>query len=178
MKGTASKSDGHIQGDRHIAGRGRTFHGGFQPRDLYVPHADVLFRRRIFAAAVAALALSWVFRLNMDIAKADYGVPVASLAGALAVILGTIAVSDFIARRMRFAGAALALCGKASMMIMYLHHAINSVLATYAGMHQILTFLLAILIPIALFALCDRFAWTRKVVLGADKPVNLFTFAK
>ncbi|WP_457807691.1 acyltransferase family protein [Kushneria sp. EE4] len=126
--------------------------------------------RVLLPAILAGLLSLWLVQANphfkMDMKYADYGMPVVSLLAALAITLVLMVLSRQLAR-VPVVSRAVAVVGEASMVIMFLHLSIQVTLDQY-GVVEALgpRWLLMMGLPMTLYLLVRRNAWTRLLCLG------------
>jgi fucose 4-O-acetylase-like acetyltransferase len=103
---------------------------------------------------------------DLDLKNTRYGTPVASLAFGLCVVLGLIVVGRTLLQSGVIAKG-LAFLGEASMLIMFMHMAIQQTLTEQLGMHEVsLRIVVALLLPALLYPVLARFDGTRRYLLG------------
>jgi len=131
------------------------------------PHLDS--RAWWFALPVAAVGLLLVFAHWVeapDMKYSRYGTPGLALVLGLGVVMALVAV----ARRWLDSGVvaiALAKLGEASLLIMFLHMAIQQTLDERLGVHDVsLRIVLALVLPTVLYAVLIRRRWSRRFLLG------------
>ncbi len=123
------------------------------------------------AGAAAAVAAAAIFPLKIDLKHNDYGIPLLSMACSVVGILGAISLTRVIERHLPHTSTALGIVGRASMLVMYLHMAIRT-LVEDAGVKATSPLCIAaqIAIPVAVLLICDRFELTRRLMIGTAKP--------
>lgn len=107
--------------------------------------------------------------LYVDMRVALYGIPILSFIGGFVAIAGIISVSLFVVRHMPLLRWFLELCGRASMVVMYLHIAIAHRLEFMDSIPGGGA-LIQIVLCLGIFLLIDRWMITRRIVLGVEKP--------
>ena len=116
---------------------------------------------------VAGLVLVFMHLIEApDMKYSRYGTPVLALLLGMAVVMSLVMV----ARRWLDAGVvatALAKLGEASLLIMFLHMAIQQTLDERLGVHDAsLRIVIALVVPTVLYAVLVRYGWSRRFLLG------------
>ncbi|NJR40552.1 MAG: acyltransferase family protein [Leptolyngbyaceae cyanobacterium CSU_1_4] len=128
------------------------------------------------AAGLTAIAL-WLisngYEISYNMKASGYGIPVVTLIFSMAVIICLIGLSQWIAQYLGMLQKGLAYLGTASMVIMYLHQPIQLTLKKL-GTDGEIRFLLASLIPIALYFLIKERTLTRAFLLGSPRDFEGF----
>jgi fucose 4-O-acetylase-like acetyltransferase len=125
---------------------------------------DVEWRgwRLALLVPVAAAGLAVLPTINMK--AGDYGWPVVSIAAAVATSLLLFRAAQLLDAAPEWATAALKLLGSASLVIMYLHVPVIHYGAPLLGKGWLLA--LALVVPVGVYVVFRRFAWTRRVFLA------------
>jgi len=117
--------------------------------------------------AAAGLVLAFAHLVEApDMKYSRYGTPVLALVLGMAVVMALVVF----ARRWLASGlvaVGLARLGEASLLVMFLHMAIQQTLDQRAGVHDVsLRIVIALLLPTILHAVLVRFGWSRRFLLG------------
>jgi fucose 4-O-acetylase-like acetyltransferase len=131
------------------------------------PHLDARAWWLALPVAAAALVLVFMHLLDApDMKYSRYGTPVL----ALVLGMGVVAALVVLSRRWLDAGftaVALAKLGEASMLIMFLHMAIQQSLDEQLGVHAAwLRIVIALVLPVLMYAVLARFDVSRRLLLG------------
>jgi fucose 4-O-acetylase-like acetyltransferase len=121
------------------------------------------------AAGMTAIALWLVsngYEISYNMKAAGYGIPLVTPIFSIALIICLIGLSKLIAQYLGILQKGLAYLGAASMMIMYLHQPIQLTLKKL-GTGSEMRFLLASLVPVAIYFVIKERAVTRALLLGS-----------
>jgi fucose 4-O-acetylase-like acetyltransferase len=121
-----------------------------------------------FAASIAAVALVLCGMPNFyDMKVAEYGIPVLTMASAIAVTIALIAVAKQLPQVSVVCRGFVAL-GQASMVIMFVHQAVFLMRAELGSNNRGYGIVLAIVVSYLVYVLAKRFAISRAVLLGSE----------
>lgn len=121
-----------------------------------------------FAVGILAVALVLSGMPNFyDMKVADYGIPVVTMASAIAVTIALIAIAKQLERVSVVSRGFVAL-GQASMVIMFVHQAVFLMRAELGSNNRGYGIVLAIVVSYLLYLLAKRFAISRAVLLGSE----------
>jgi polysaccharide biosynthesis protein PslL len=129
------------------------------------------------AAGLTAIAF-WLIRQGYEISynmkATDYGIPLVTPILAIALIISLIGVSKLIAQYLGVLHKGLAYLGAASMVIMYLHQPIQLTLNKLGVSKSEVRFLLASLIPVAVYFVIRERSVLRAFLLGSRQDFEGF----
>ncbi|MBW4513897.1 MAG: acyltransferase family protein [Timaviella obliquedivisa GSE-PSE-MK23-08B] len=128
------------------------------------------------AAGMTAIAL-WLisngYEISYNMKGSGYGIPLITPLFSIAVIIILIGLSKLIAQYLGMLQKGLSYLGAASMVIMYLHQPIQLTLKKLETASEI-RFLLASLIPVAIYFLIKERTLTRAFLLGSPQDFEGF----
>jgi polysaccharide biosynthesis protein PslL len=128
------------------------------------------------AAAMTAIAL-WLisngYEISYNMKGSGYGIPLVTPIFSMALIISLIGLSKLIAQYLGLLQKGLAYLGAASMVIMYLHQPIQLTLKKL-GTESEVRFLLASLIPVAIYFVIKERTLTRAFLLGSPRDFEGF----
>lgn len=146
------------------------FHAGYEWRRIKKPHL-MRIGVNIMAAAGICLAIT-IPAIAMDMKYAQYGIPLLSFVLALAISI-TLADCAHLLEQIPGVGKWLAYTGRAALIIMCLHQAVQAGMRDYLGISSVwLRFGMAVTLPIFVYWLVGRHPVARLLFLGDTPPDN------
>jgi polysaccharide biosynthesis protein PslL len=144
---------------------------------FYLKHVQISKFAYGIAAGLTTIAF-WLicqgYEISYNMKATDYGIPLVTPLLAIALIISLIGVSKLIAQYLGFLHKGLAYLGAASMVIMYLHQPIQLTLNKLGVSKSELRFLLASLIPVAIYFVIKERSVLRAFLLGSRQDFEGF----
>lgn len=127
----------------------------------------------LLGVGLLIVTLSFWFPSNVyDMKHTVYGIPVVTLLSSIILTLNIKYFAQWISR-VNGLSTFFSELGKASMVIMYIHQAVQMQTAQYITENQVIRLVLAVVSGYALFLLFSRFSVTEALFLGSAKEINV-----
>lgn len=139
---------------------------------------QIQLHKMVYGMAVGMTAIAlWLtsngYEISYNMKGSGYGVPLITPIFSVALIISLIGLSKLIVQYLGMLQRGLAYLGAASMIIMYLHQPIQLTLKKL-GTESEIRFLLASLIPVAVYFLIKERTLTRAFLLGSPRDFEGF----
>lgn len=143
---------------------------------FYLKHIQLqkmVYGMALGMTAIALWLISNGYEISYNMKGSGYGIPLMTPIFSMALIISLIGLSKLIAQYVGILQKGLAYLGTASMVIMYLHQPIQLTLRKL-GTESEIRFLLASLIPVAIYFVIKERTLTRAFLLGSPPDLEGF----